>query len=112
MISKEKKYQTRDGREVRIYAVDSENEKLDKQVHGCFKNCSDRWEICSWFADGRKYMAHHHGLDLVEVDESFDKAPEYVWVKPVNLKLGHVKAAVEKPKCKAWIKYQKVKPEY
>jgi len=66
MIDINKKYRTRDGREVRIYATDCGRD--GDMAHGAIKNKSERWGQCSWYKDGRFYDGpHSHELDLIEV---------------------------------------------
>lgn len=48
MISMDKQYRTRDGREVRIYAVDGGG---FYPVHGAYLY-DDEWILCRWAADG------------------------------------------------------------
>lgn len=48
MISKDKTYRTRDGREVRIYATDGFG---DAPIHGAFKR-QDDWDCICWTEDG------------------------------------------------------------
>ena len=63
MIDINKKYRTRDGREVRIYATDG---ILPYEVHGALKSTiSDGWLPYAWGPDGK----HHRDfvLDLIEV---------------------------------------------
>jgi hypothetical protein len=63
MIDISKKYRTRAGREVRIYATDG-NEL--KRVHGAFKNTySGCWTSCDWEASGSHWRDML--LDLIEV---------------------------------------------
>lgn len=63
MISKDRVYKTRDGREVRIYATDGGG---DYPVHGASKD-SDGWEFRTWTQDG-KFQQHEGGVsDLIEV---------------------------------------------
>ncbi len=62
MISKDKQYRTRDGREVRIYATDG---KDSNAVHGAvFRN--GMWLITTWRADGC-YAGVKSDNDLIEV---------------------------------------------
>ena len=63
MISKDKQYRTVDGRQVRIYAVDSYNNCYP--VHGAILEADDSWHINHWEADGTcfGYPKNH----LVEV---------------------------------------------
>lgn len=63
MISMNKKYRTRDGREVRIYAVDGEE---NYPVHGAVKNAE--WSICYWIPHGKACSSTiENRLDLIEV---------------------------------------------
>lgn len=62
MISKDKKYRTRDGREVRIYATDGHGETCS--VHGAYKDAHDRWILHSWTALGICFCKEN---DLIEV---------------------------------------------
>jgi hypothetical protein len=63
MIDINKKYRTRDGREVRIYATDG-NEL--KRVHGAFKHTySGCWTSCDWESSGSHWRDTL--LDLIEV---------------------------------------------
>jgi hypothetical protein len=48
MISKDKTYRTRDGREVRIYATDGFG---DAPIHGAVKR-QDDWDCICWTKDG------------------------------------------------------------
>jgi hypothetical protein len=48
MISKDKTYRTRDGREVRIYATDGFG---DAPIHGAVKR-QDDWDCICWTEDG------------------------------------------------------------
>ena len=67
MIDINKKYRTRDGREVRIYAVDCGREK--NIAHGAVRNKdADWWGQCSWHQNGKFFDGpHDHKLDLIEV---------------------------------------------
>ena len=60
MISKDKQYRTRDGREVRIYATDGATSGM---VHGAIKE-SIGWLAYTWDKDGGTYYEH---CALVEV---------------------------------------------
>ena len=62
MISMDKKYRTRDGREVRIYAVDGGGVHC---VHGAVKN-PEGWAMCSWMQGGSE-MPLEGSCDLIEV---------------------------------------------
>lgn len=64
MIDPKKTYRTRDGREVRIYAVDG---AMEYNVHGAIKN-HDGWDVASWMDDGSALSAHRFiDSDLIEV---------------------------------------------
>ena len=67
-VNKDKKYKTRDGREVRVYATDMGGEY---PVHGAWKD-DDVWVCDTWRDDGGY---HYNGngeseTDLVEVEGS------------------------------------------
>ena len=62
MISKDKQYRTRDGREVRIYATDG----TSRPVHGAIKYPKD-WRAETWLLDGSWIYDEEHTLDLIEV---------------------------------------------
>lgn len=64
-IELNKQYKTRDGREVRIYAVDGGK---PYPVHGSIKVNDDQWELASWQSDGRlSYKDYLNDSDLIEV---------------------------------------------
>jgi len=77
MIDIDKKYRTRDGREVRIYATDGGNENC--MVHGAVKNKSGFWEVGSWYTEHGKFYADDvpNFYDLIEVRPRHKKA---VWL--------------------------------
>jgi len=63
MIDPNKQYRTRDGREVRIYAVDGGG---DFPIHGAIY--SDRgWASEGWDCDGKLYLTKASAGDLIEV---------------------------------------------
>ena len=64
MIDINKKYRTRDGREVRIYATDG----MDNQsIHGAVKN-NNGWILHAWYSDGVHARSDRNGrYDLIEV---------------------------------------------
>ena len=64
MIDINKKYRTRDGREVRIYATDGEHGEL---VHGAIKHKEYGWQSMLWFADGHYHDGENSCRDLIEV---------------------------------------------
>ena len=63
MISMDKKYRTRDGHEVRIYAVDGIS---PSPIHGAFLTI-DGWATCNWTKTGAKFLAGKSFTDLIEV---------------------------------------------
>jgi hypothetical protein len=63
-IDPTKTYRTRDGREVRIYAVDGKP-GTPNQVHGAILD-EGEWFVKAWFADGM-YSVSPGALDLIEV---------------------------------------------
>lgn len=60
MISMDRKYRTRDGREVRIYAVE------EYVIHGAMMRAG-RWAIVEWFPNGIWLSGSEHPYDLIEV---------------------------------------------
>ena len=72
MIDINKKYQTRDGREVRIYATDGDN---NKTIHGAV--WSDGWQFKLWYADGSYDKDLESKMDLIEVRPRHKRT---VWV--------------------------------
>ncbi len=74
MIDPNKTYRTRDGREVRIYAVDGA-EMLT--VHGAIKLDDAGWELVAWRSDGRIGGYQETDSDLIEVRP---RIKQEVWV--------------------------------
>jgi hypothetical protein len=72
MIDIDKTYRTRDGREVRIYAVDGGGMH---PVHGSIKT-SDGWRSFTWPSDGRIACDENCG-DLIEVKPRIQRT---VWL--------------------------------
>jgi hypothetical protein len=68
-------YRTRDGREVRIYAVDGDGEC---PIHGAVKNPTG-WHPMIWYSDGRftNTKVSEFGPDLIEVRPRIKRE---VWV--------------------------------
>lgn len=73
MIDRNKQYRTRDGREVRIYAVDGRGLW---PIHGAIK-VDGGWAACTWFDDGRAAGDRDASLDLIEVKPRIKRE---VWV--------------------------------
>ena len=72
MIDINKKYRTRDGREVRIYAVDGGGMH---PVHGSVL-MNNGWHSAAWEADGR-ITFHNQPVDLIEVKPRIQRT---VWL--------------------------------
>jgi hypothetical protein len=73
MIDINKKYRTRDGREVRIYAIDG----LDTHsVHGAMYTIGG-WLSYTWRKDGSYFSDMDHADDLIEVKPRIKRT---VWV--------------------------------
>lgn len=77
MIDRNKQYRTRDGREVRIYAVDGGTEY---PVHGA-EWTGVSWRIKSWMADGRLTNQGRTDCDLIEVKPRIKRD---IWVNVYN----------------------------
>lgn len=75
MIEKNKQYETRDGREVRIYATDGEG---DQPIHGAIK-LPGGWRSDTWRKDGRFRFDSDvdSPFDLIEVKPRIKRT---VWV--------------------------------
>lgn len=84
MIAIHKKYRTRDGREVRIYATDGWG---DYPVHGATLR-NGQWEINTWTLDGTDWGNENSYFDLVEVKPRIERT---VWLHIFNN--GNVVAA-------------------
>jgi len=63
MISMDKKYRTRDGREVCIYSTDT---GLLQPAHGAYKSPDCVWFQHTWNLDGTDYSSRRE-LDLIEI---------------------------------------------
>jgi hypothetical protein len=55
-----KQYVTKNGKEVRIYAVDG---VLPHSIHGAYKN-EEGWTLCTWTADGSYIDEEKQDLDI------------------------------------------------
>ena len=66
MIDINKKYRTRDGREVRIYATDGIGHQ---SVHGAYRDVNGAWAMWLWSKEGVGTVGYAEDgvLDLVEV---------------------------------------------
>lgn len=65
MISMDKKYKTRDGKEVKIYSVEG---NYKDRVHGAIME-DGKWLFARWTKDGGYSDDYVSELDLVEVKE-------------------------------------------
>lgn len=74
MIDKNKTYKTRDGREVRIYAVDGGG---DFPNHGAYHHPDGIWVPCQWVPSGKFLAGSEHPRDLIEVKPRIQRE---VWV--------------------------------
>jgi hypothetical protein len=68
MIELGKKYKTRDGRDVRIYAVDGGGQC---PVHGAVLNSDGNWRSWCWTRDGKVVELRTEPADLIEVVPTF-----------------------------------------
>ncbi len=84
MIDPKKQYRIRDGREVRIYAVDGGSEFC---VHGAIRDSRGAWEARQWPADGRLAGLMAAACDLVEVKPRIQRK---VWVNVYERGTGDV----------------------
>jgi hypothetical protein len=87
MISKDKTYSTRDGREVRIYATDGDYPFV---VHGAIKNKDGQWEPEKWLNRGCATIMTQSDRDLIEVKPRIKRT---VWL---NVFGDHVYGAYTK----------------
>ncbi len=78
MIDINKKYQTRDGREVKIYAI--YDVRGDYCVHGAVL-AKNGWSSASWTSEGDYWGGDKNDLDLIEVKE---KRVYERWVNVLN----------------------------
>ena len=74
-ISMDKKYKTRDGQEVRIYAVDVED--AEYSVHGAIKY-NDGWVPESWLDHGGYRVDVSCKYDLIEIKSEKEQLIELV----------------------------------
>ena len=62
MIDINKKYKTRNGKGVRIYATDG---NINQKIHGAI-NIDGKWEAAQWYDSGFYYVDGPSYFDLVE----------------------------------------------
>ena len=77
MIDINKKYRTRDGRKVRIYATDG---AMPRPIHGAVKSSYDpTWHSFQWHEDGR--LVHNIlAVDLSDLIEVRPRHKRTVWL--------------------------------
>jgi hypothetical protein len=79
MIDINKKYRTRDGREVRIYATDG---AMPRPVHGAVKSSYDStWHSFQWHEDGRLV----HNVLAVDLSDIIEVRPRHKWTVWLNV---------------------------
>ena len=85
MIDKNKQYRTRDGREVRIYAIDGAQPYT---VHGAVKRSDGKWHVSAWSPNGNYNLnsSTYEDIDLIEVKPRIKRE---VWF---NVYPGYVSA--------------------
>lgn len=81
MIDKSKQYRTRDGREVRIYATDGDD---NMPIHGAILN-KHGWRVTSWTPDGLSEGFGVEGSDLIEVKPRIQRE---LWVNVYPNRMG------------------------
>lgn len=92
MISKEKKYKTRSGLPVRIYATNV-NGLLD--VHGAYCKHAT-WVIKQWDINGKAYNdGRDSNLDLVEINEKEHTVKVWFYMN----EFGLIKSSIGDPNC-------------
>ncbi len=81
MIDINKKYQTRGGQDVRIYATDG---NANCPVHGAIKTRSNTWAHHAWLLNGQWLGSNiPHDNDLVEISQRYKQV---AWL---NIKQDH-----------------------
>lgn len=84
MISKDKQYRTRDGRQVRIYAIDGDG---CFPIHGAvaMSGEADRWVARCWRADGSATISGPGKSDLFEAKPRHKRT---VWLNVFEDNIG------------------------
>lgn len=67
MIDRDKLYTTRDGRSVRIYAMDGDK---DSPIHGAVLD-EYGWVPYSWKKNGKFYSSKKNNMDLIELKQRY-----------------------------------------
>jgi len=86
MIAINKKYQTRGGREVRIYATDG---KYPFCVQGAVKTEHEEWEQLNWTNEGNFMLVSGCKNDLIEVRPRHKRT---VWINVYSKELACITA--------------------
>ena len=98
MISKDKTYRTRDGREVRIYATDGAG---SWPIHGAVK-LGDQWFIREWTKHGMSTLQEQCVTDF-DLFEAKPRIKRTVWIdvmsgyEAVTYVMGHPRHSVLEP---------------
>jgi len=73
MIDLKKQYKTRDGRDVKLYAIHPDN-RLYRVVHGAIfvEYAPARWAIQDWNINGAYLEGKHSDKDLIEVKKTIE----------------------------------------
>ena len=82
VIDKNKQYQTRDGREVKIYHIYDQDGAC---VHGAIKDINGKWITWSWNKNGQISISGPHFSDLIEVKP---RVKETIWANIYREKGG------------------------
>lgn len=77
MISKDKHYRTRDGREVRIYATDGFGIQC---VHGAYRDNNGDWAMWLWGINGEATCLSREGEDDRDLIEVKTRHKRTVWL--------------------------------
>ena len=80
-IDIKKKYRTKDGREVRLYAVDG---SATRPVHGAYKQ-QDGWVECSWTSIGHHESPDSYGFQPGSVLDIVEARPRFQYTFWANL---------------------------
>lgn len=93
MISLDKQYRTRDGKEAKIYSV---NNGGDYPVHGAVK-FGDQWYQECWTKDGYSDVVCAEDVgDLIEVKKSYMKKVRLDLWKDGNITVGYIRSPIYK----------------
>ncbi len=79
MIDITKKYRTRDGREVRIYATDGGDLVEGQTIHGAVLN-GNNWVFAIWNAETGKNYANSAAISKIDLIEVRPRHKRTVWL--------------------------------